>query len=167
MPSQTGTVYIKNKPLKAKDTSTESSYSDLDWLVKKSQQIIFEAKAVFPFEFFPDRITICANRVTITRRGLMSKDEFPMQIENLTGARIYTSLMFASLHIETFGYRETPEPIKYLKLKDAKIARRYILALIECKKSNLDLSHYTVDELRYKLRKIGMVREGGRIPNEF
>lgn len=152
MPFQAGSIYQASKDKVDKN-------NELDILVEKSRKIIFEAKSVFPFELFPDKITICPNRITITRNSLFSKFEYPIQIENLTGARIYRTIFFATLYIDTFGLA-APEPIRFLKIDDARLARRYILALIECKKANIDLSKYDTNELREKLKKIGKVREG-------
>ena len=80
-----------------------------------------------------------------------------MPIENITNARIYTHFLSASLIIETFGIPK-PEPIRNMKIDDARLVRRYILALIECKKANLDISDFGLDEIREKLKEIGMVR---------
>lgn len=152
MPLQAGSIYEASK-------EKVGTNNELDILVEKSRKIIFEAKSIFPFELFPDKITICPNRITITRNSIFSRFEYPIQIENLTGARIYRTIFFATLYIDTFGLA-APEPIRFLKVNDARLARRYILALIECKKANIDLSKYSTEELREKLKKIGKVREG-------
>jgi hypothetical protein len=136
----------------------KSSEDDLDTLAKWSKFVIFEAGSIFPFKFFPDRITICPNRITITYRGLFSREEFPIPIENLTGARVYRNLFFASLIIETFRY-DRPAPLQYLKIHDARLARRYILALVECRKNGIDLTKHDISTIRDKLKEIGMVRE--------
>ena len=134
--------------------------SDLDQMVEKSGKIIYKTSSVYPFDFFPNIITICPNRITITHKEFMMRTEFPLQIESITGANIGQGWVFATLHIDTFGVKDPPPPINYLRKPEARLARRYILALIECKKSNIDLNKYSVEELRDKLLKIGRVREG-------
>lgn len=47
-----------------------------------------------------------------------------------------------------------------MKIDEARRARRYILALVECKKNAIDLSHYDISELKEKLNRIGKVQEG-------
>jgi hypothetical protein len=133
--------------------------SKLQDLAREARSIIFETKTVFPFDLFPNTLTICPNRITITDHGFLYSDEYPLPIEVITGARLYKTLLFASLTIETFGYRKPP-PLKYLRVDHARLARRYILALIECYRQNIDLSHYHPTELRLLLKEIGMVREG-------
>jgi len=128
-------------------------------LAREARSVIFETKTVFPFDLFPNTLTICPNRITITDHGFLYSDEYPLPIEVITGARLYKTLLFASLTIETFGYRKPP-PLKYLKTHHARLARRYILALIECRRQNIDLSYHPINELRRLLKEIGMVREG-------
>ena len=106
---------------------------------------------------FKNKITICPNRVTITYNTLLSRDEYPMPMESITGARIYNDFWYATLNIDTFGVQK-PEPLRYLGINDARLARRYILALIECKKADIKLPFSDIDALREKLKNIGMVR---------
>jgi len=158
-----GTVYINvEDELQNYAPEKPPQESKLNHLVEKSQKVVFEAHSVFPFTLFPNRISVCLNRVTITYQNLFAKEEFPLLIENITGARIFRSFLFSSLLIDTFGLKSTPDPLKYLKHKDARFARRYILALIECKKSDVDLSVFSLEEIREKLKTIGMVRESVR-----
>ena len=130
----------------------------LSLLAEKSKHVLFEAKTVFPFELFPDKITICLNRVTITYSSPFFKDERPMPIEFLNTAHVTRGLFFASLSIETFGV-EKPPPIHHLRIDEARTARRYILALVECKKNNIDFSKYGLAEIKNYLQTIGKVNE--------
>lgn len=165
MPSNSGTIYLNQQKKKSvsfrqqKGLLVKKKESEtLDRLVKRASLIIFEAASVLPpISSFKNKITICCNRVTITYNGIFTRDEYPMPIENVTGARIFRDFMFASLYIDTFGIVK-PEPLKYLKITDARLARRYILALIECKKANIDLPIENVVKLRQALKNIGMVR---------
>jgi len=166
MPSQTGTVYIgSDKPgirkgMKPGLVDAKAEGDKLENLAKKANLIVFEASSVSPlFSPFKNKITICPNRVTITYNSFFVKDEFPMPIENITGARVARSLLLATLYIDTFGIAR-PDPFGHLRINDARLARRYILALIECKKANIDLPCGDMASLREKLKSIGMVRMG-------
>ncbi len=145
-----GTVYVGAK---------NDEGGRLDSLAKEAETIIFEAKSTFPFDFTPNKITICTNRVTITAKKILSSEEYPLPIANITNARITESPLFATLIIETFGV-QAPPPLRYLKKTKAHKARRYLLALIQCKKDSVDLSGYTLRELKEKLQKIGKVQKG-------
>lgn len=146
----TGSVTINQKT---------DALEKLERLAQRAGWIIFELKSSTWPSF--SRVTICPNRVTVSTSGWFSKDEYPIPIENVTGARIFKGgPFFATLHIETFGFSK-PEPINKVKVNDARLARRYILALVECKKAGIDLAHYDLPNLREKLNSIGTVREGG------
>ena len=127
-------------------------------LAERAGKVIFETKSVYPFELFPDKITICINRVTISYKKLFYFDERPLPIEFINTAHVTRGIYFASLSIETFGV-EKPPPVSHLKIDDARLARRYILALVECKKSGVDFGGYPLEEIKRKLRSIGRVRE--------
>lgn len=163
MPHKTGTVYIDDdtseSPQEVEGSLSEnSSTSELDDLEKKASTFIFEAQSKRPFlSRNRDRISIYLNRVTITKGDKYTGAEYPMSIENITGARIYKRFFYASLEIDTFGVVK-PDFLDYLNPDEARLARRYILALIECKKTGIDLSGLPLDQLREKLKKIGMVR---------
>jgi hypothetical protein len=164
MPSKSGTVFIGDIESEKGDDEEvlvpEKHPDDLGNLARKSGFIIFKAIPVFPvISSMRNKIVITPNRVTIIYNNLLSRDEYPMPLENVTGARVYRDFMFASLHIDTFGI-EKPNPIKYLKPNDARLARRYILALIECKKAGVNITEYPEDELIEKLNTLGTVRGG-------
>lgn len=130
----------------------------LSVLADLSHQVLFEAKSVYPYELWPDKITICLNRITITYKKPFSVDERPIPIEYLNTAHVTRGMFFASLSIETFGV-EKPNPIHHLKIDEARIARRYILGLIECKKNGVNFGDYEINEIKQKLQDIGKVRE--------
>lgn len=137
----------------------EKMMDGLDLLVKRAETVVFQARTHTPFRFLQDEITICLNRVTVVDRGWGYYEEYPMPIEGINGARVVKGVMFATLHFDTFGVQKPP-PLEHMSIDDARLARRYVLALIECKKNGIDLMKYPMKELREKLKQIGMVREG-------
>lgn len=164
MPSKSGTVFITNKS--SKDFSEEDGsvsrknegMDKLDELERRASMILFQTRSLRPlFSKYRDEITICLNRVTVSRGGKYSSEEYPMPIENITSARVYRRFRLATLDIDTFGIVK-PDPITAMKVDDARLARRYILALIECKKANIDLSGLDIEKIKEKLKNIGMVR---------
>lgn len=161
MASRRGIVFI-NPPEEERlqqETDAENSDGDeLDNLAQRASWIIFECSSKYSFLIqSKDKLTICPNRVTITKRSLFTRDEYPMPIENITSARVYTHFNSASLIIETFGIPK-PDPLKNLDVNEARLARRYVQGLVECKKNNIDLSHLSLDELRENLKSIGIVQ---------
>lgn len=163
MPSNSGTVYVNDSSSdsfmrKRSGFFQKNELEKLDELEKKANIVLFEVQSQRPlFSKYRDKITICLNRVTITRGSRYSGDEYPMPIENITSARVFRRFRFATLEIDTFGIVK-PDPIHSMKVDEARIARRYILALIECKKAGINMYDLNVEKIREKLMKIGMVR---------
>ncbi|EKE05045.1 MAG: hypothetical protein ACD_19C00426G0067 [uncultured bacterium] len=149
-----GTVFTSDKKVEDSVPKTDK----LSILADLAHEILFEAKSVYPYELWPDKITICLNRITITYVTPFSKDERPIPIEYLNTAHVTRGMFFASLSIETFGV-EKPNPIHHLRIDDARIARRYILGLIECKKNGVNFGEYNMNEIKEKLQDLGKVRE--------
>lgn len=155
-----GTVYIDSPEGEDKSEIDNSENDKLDELIKRAGFIIFEISSkTTVLSLLRSKLVIAPNRLTIIKRGLFYTDEYPMPIENITDAFVYTHFASASLTIETFGIPK-PDPMKHLKVNDARLARRYILGLIECKKAGIDLSGMDVTDLREKLKSIGTVRYG-------
>ena len=87
--------------------------SKLDELVRRARLIIFETQTKFPYTFFPNKLTICPNRVTVSYGSPFFKNELPIMVESLTGAEVSQGFKFATLSIETFGIQK-PEPLRYM-----------------------------------------------------
>lgn len=154
MTKSSGTVFTSEKKVEDLVSKTDK----LSIMADLSREVLFEAKSVYPFELFPDKITICLNRITITYVKPFSRDERPIPIEYLNTAHVTAGVFFATLSIETFGV-DRPNPIHFLKIDDARTARRYILALVECKKNGINFGDYNIKEIKQKLLTIGKVRE--------
>lgn len=159
-----------SKKLGGRNENTEGDIpkktSRIDDLAKHSGMIIYEARSVRFLDLSPNKISVCPNRVTLTYSNLFQKYEYPLPIENINGARVSRGLLYSTLLIETFGY-ERPEPLKHLMHRDARLVRRYILGLVECKKNGVDLLGLELPEIKEKLRIIGMVRHDSNDKNYF
>lgn len=130
--------------------------TDIKTLSQESDVVIYQTKGVFPFALFPRKVIVTPTRVTIIVPNLLTKDEYPVPIDFIAGARVYRSVFFASLMLETFRY-DTPPPVNFLTYRGAVNARKYILALVDCWRNNVDITKYSPDELRQKLLSIGKV----------
>lgn len=163
MSSDKGTVYVNSEEGEVQSAPKDDlskKYEKLDELAVSAGIIIHEVRSLKPFLApFRDTLTICPNRITITKNSMFASDEYPMPIDRVTNAKVYRHLFWGSLEIETFGVPK-PDPMAYLDIKEARLARRYILALIECNKQEIDLTGLNLHELRKKLKEIGMVRFG-------
>jgi hypothetical protein len=159
MPKQkSGTVYI-NKPTKKTRSNTKEDIKKLDKLVSESSYKILEIKSVFPFQIFPDKLIIELNKVNIIHLGLFFKNEFPILIDDIKTVKVTRGFVFSSILFEVRGYAKNPYPITYIWPNEADKAKNYIMALLDARNENIDLSNINRNILIKRLEEIGKSRE--------
>ncbi|MBP6881999.1 MAG: hypothetical protein KBC15_00405 [Candidatus Levybacteria bacterium] len=130
--------------------------SDLDSLVDSSQHALFTAKAVFPFDLFPDQLSIEANQINFSKKSFFSTYHIQsIPIKNVADVLLQTSIVFASLKIIDSSYIENSIKIDFLNRAEACKARRIIQGLVIAMKNGIDTSKIKVTELAQKVEKIG------------
>lgn len=158
-----GTVYIEAEtPKEAAQREVGEVIKEVDKLGKlidKTNSVIYETSSVFPFQLFPDRVLVDENKVTIVRKELFFKRVFPIMYEDVLTVRVNRSFLFASMEFEVKRISKKPRPIAYLKPKEATMAKKYIMGLVEAKKANIDLSKLTTEQIKEKLEEIGKADE--------
>jgi hypothetical protein len=139
-----------------KETAKEDKKLEkkLNDLVDVSDNVLFRAKAVFPFDFFPNEVTIDVNQVNILYNDLLSQRLHSIAIKNIFDVSVNSGVLFASLQIVDVGFKgEPPIEINYLKKPDASEARQIIQGLVIASKQELDLSRLDID--KRKLEALG------------
>jgi len=131
----------------------------LDSLASGSDKVIYEISSVFPFQLFPDRLTIDLNKITIFRNSFLNKLTFPVFIENILTLNFNRDIFFASLTFEIRGFETNPAVLTHLRRKEAGRAEQYILGLIKAKNEGINLSKIPINILREKLENIGLAKE--------
>lgn len=121
---------------------------------------LFSFQTVFPFDLFPDQITIDRNKITINRHYFF----FDRVIQSILITDVMTvivgqSLLFASLQIvDRTPVRRVITLVKLPK-EDARIARWIIEGLIvSTQQQDLDLTKISNAELLPKLIEIGKAK---------
>lgn len=137
-------------------TTAEKENKKLTNLVKKSDRILVQAQAVFPFDLFPDSIVVDENKVDlICRTFFFTKEIYTIMIKNINYVSIFSNIFFASLQFEVVGYEQNPPNIKYLWRWEATRVRDIILGLVACNKDNIDSSFFGKSDFIGKVKKIG------------
>ncbi len=157
--AQTGTIYINESAKQTPKDRVKKEIKKLDKLVEGTEEIIYEISSVFPFQFFPDKIIIDKNKVTIVRKDIFFKRTFPMLIRDIKTVKVSRGFLFASIEFEIRGYEINPRPTNYLWPEQAIKAQQYILGLMSAKREGVDLSEIPTEKARGKLRKIGKSKE--------
>lgn len=139
------------------ETKDKKKFSEL---LKNTQQVLFRAASVFPFEFFPDEIMIDVGKVSIVERIFFFSECFhSIAINSIKDIAIETSILFATLNIVPDGYPNNPLTIKYLKKGDAIKARKIIQGLLIASKENVDPGVLAIHNLPKKIEEIGGINE--------
>ncbi len=128
----------------------------LNALVNADNQALFTFQTVFPFDLFPDRISIDRNKITITKRYFF----FDRAVQSILIKDLMTvigeeSLLFATLHIVDRLLPNKTITVMNLPKSDARTARRILEGLLISEKKGVDLTTIPNSELVPKLIEIG------------
>jgi hypothetical protein len=125
-------------------------------LVIKSEKILFRTKTIFPFDMFPDEITINPVKVSV-----VSKDFFRsirihcIYIKNILDVFLDSGPLFATLRIVDQSFTENTVSIQHLKKSDALQARKIIQGLIVAHQQEIDVASIHDESLVKKLEILG------------
>ena len=157
---------IKITPISLKDNSsakykskTEAESQKLDKLVSSSSTVIFSAKTVFPFTFFPNEIVITLADVSVVYTEFLSSKQLrSVPISKIAEVIVETGFMFAKLKLVDKEFSQMSIEVDYLSLKDAMRAKRLIQGLMVAVKENIDLVQIKDEHLEEKIEEIGRVQ---------
>jgi hypothetical protein len=128
----------------------------LDELVEKSNRVIFHTTTVWPFDFFPNDLTISENQVDISIKEFFFSGHIEsVRVIDIAQVSVETSFLFATLTIEILKPQSNPMIIPYLTRADAIFARRIIYGLLSVAKEKIDTSSMDMPTLVAKLEQIG------------
>ena len=130
-----------------KDLNTNNEM--FDDVLKRSRTVLFKAKTVFPFDFFPSDLIIDITKVTvITRRFFFSGYTQSIHIKDIMDVIVESGPFFSSITILDLGYlQQNKLYVKHLKKSDATLARQMIEGLIAATKAGVDLTKIPRREL--------------------
>jgi hypothetical protein len=124
-------------------------------LVKKSNRILISISSIFPFDFFPNTINVEEGRITIIKRNFFySSQVHSIDIKDISNIFVNVAPLFAQLVIISRTYENNEVKIKYLRKKEAVLARRIIEGLRIFENKKIDTSNYTKEELTAKLEEL-------------
>lgn len=125
-------------------------------LVKKSNRILLRISThKFPFDLFPDTITVDEERVTvIIRNFFMSSEVHSVDLKDVSNIFINMTPFFAQLVIVSKTFTENEIRIASLWKDEAIYLRRIVEGLRTFASENIDTSVYTQGELLIKLRAL-------------
>lgn len=137
-----------------------SEQQKLENLIKKSQNVLFEASSIALFDLFPDKLVIDENKINIlTREFIESERIYSIPISKVVDVEVETTPFSATLKITHGDFKEQPVIIKDLDPDKAIKARRIIQGLIIGQGEQIDFSKIKTKDLVKKLEELGKTTE--------
>lgn len=125
-------------------------------LTRKSSQILYQLRTVFPFDFFPDTITINANKIDIVRSEFFfSSNTTSIPIKDIANIEIETSPFFATLKLINIRAPMRPITVHYLKQHEANKAKSIIDGLLVATEQGADISSLEPKRFLPHLERLG------------
>lgn len=141
-------------------SSNDAHTKKFDKLILNSQKTLFIISSVFPFDLFPDQISIEPMQVNVSKKSFFATYHVQsIPLKNVADVFLQTSLFFATLKIIDSSYIENSIKVEYLPKDKACRARRIIMGLVIAMKENIDLSRLPLQDLALKAEQLGDARE--------
>jgi hypothetical protein len=129
-----------------------------DDVVKRAQTILFKARTVFPFEFFPSDLIIDITKVTVvTRNFFLSGRTQSINVKDIMDVVVETGPFFSSMKFLDIrgGWSQGGQiRINYLTKKDARHAREIVEGLLAANKAGVDITKIPRRELIARLPEL-------------
>jgi len=123
-------------------------------LIKKSNRVVISISSVFPFDLFPNTITVEEGRITVVIRHLLTTAMHSVDLKDISNVFINKSIFFSQIEIASRTFENNEVRIKFLRNKDASFLRRMIEGLRIFESKQIDTSGYSIDELIVKLGEL-------------
>jgi hypothetical protein len=138
---------------------TKEEEEKLENLSKNSQKVLYKCTSVFPFDLFPDEISIEPTQINVKRKTFFFTSRLiSVPIKNISDVIVQTAPLFASIKVVDQFFEENSFQIDYLKKDEAVQARKIIQGLIIASKEGVDVSRIQPDMLIKKTAKLGHMR---------
>lgn len=133
----------------------DESIWKINSITQKQSQLLFSARTVFPFDFFPDEITISSTKIEVKLHSFFftySTTTIPLQ--DIGHVELYVGLLFASLNIVNIRSDE-PIRINFLWADEAQKAKRIINGLLIAQEAGVDVCFVEPKDLLPQLEGLG------------
>jgi hypothetical protein len=147
-------------PLESDQSKPEKNTSDLADMTTQSHEVLFKASSVFPFNLFPDTVTIDREKVTFANRfffRVAKINSTPIQdiqtIEAEVGPFFGTVKMTSKYFITES--MTNPRTLTYLWREDALKIQHLIQGYVITHERKMDCSELNKDDLVMMLEDLG------------
>jgi hypothetical protein len=124
-----------------KKNNKDSAEDKMRELARKSSQVLFQLRTVFPFDFFPDTITINANKIDVVQSEFFfSHNTTSIPIKDIANVEVETIPFFATIKLINIRAPMRPISISFLKHDEAIRAKKIIDGLLVATEQGADVS---------------------------
>jgi hypothetical protein len=164
---KTGTVYMggeengsdkRFEPPSTGDIEQQDPTQAINKMANEPNRVLMKVSGTFPFDFFPDDITVDMQKVQIHyRKGPFETYTFPIPHQKLLTVKVSNSLFFASIEFEVDGYETNPSPVNYIPKGKARDLKHLVIGINAALSEQIDIleTHLPPEELCAKLISIG------------
>jgi len=151
-PHRTNKVTSEDKQKQSEAEAVEK----LEDVVEKTQNILTQAKAIFPFDLFPDFITIDRKKITVVHRSFFGVQQtISVRHSDITNVQADVGPFVGSLTITSEHFINNIQTIKYLHRRDAVAIQRLIQGMIIAHKEGIEMNDIEDGKLMSLLNELG------------
>jgi hypothetical protein len=121
---------------------TASDVTKLRDAVDQAQNILIQARAVFPFDLFPDTITVDRQKLTVVHRQFWGmKQTTSVPHADITNIQADIGPLFGSLTVTSEFFINNTQTIRYLPKHDVLAIQQLVQGFILASKGDIDTSN--------------------------
>ncbi len=153
----------EKEAVKVQTKDTEINKQKLENIMDRHDIELLRAKSLFPFQLFPDTITIDTTKVTIIEKTMFATEAIhSCTLKDLSDVEVQTAFFMGTVYIRYMPQSNSPgmnEPkeikITALKREDAMKAKKILRGVLVAKAEKINIATLTPEELQAVLEKFG------------
>lgn len=141
---------------KVRSPENSKLYQKLRGLGRSSQDKLLSVNAVFPFDLFPDTITIDRTKVTVIKRNFFFVEQkSSISTEDLLNVEMGLGPFFGTIKLHSRFFVDGQLEVRFLWRDQARQVERICQAIIIARQHGIDIAKIPRDELMGELYRIG------------
>jgi hypothetical protein len=139
-----------------KPSKNGSDAQKLRAVVRESHTILAKAKAVFPFQLFPDKVNIDRHKLTIVHRQFFGIEQtVSVPLENIKNVEADFGPFFGSVTITSDLFINNTQTVHFMWRDDAKMIQKLVQGAVVAQRESIDLNKIEIKQLRKMLIDLG------------
>lgn len=153
----------EKEAVKTQTKDTEINKQKLENIMDRHDIELLRATSLFPFQLFPDTITIDTTKITIVEKTMFATEAIhSCTLKDLSDVEVQTAFFMGTVYIRYMPQSNSPgmnEPkeikITALSREDAMKAKKILRGVLVAKAEKINIASLTPEELKAILEKFG------------